>query len=526
MALTSQSKRDLKSWYDELSATRTAYLNRAEKVSEQTLPWYIQQDGTQDQTLESVYQSVGAEGVHNLASKLIMVLMPPNRPMFRLRVARKLIEEATQSNKSQMLTEIQSGLSRIEVETTGLIEGTGDRTQLYSAITHLIISGNVLLYVKPDGMKVYSLRNYVVQRDPDGNPLVMIVREEIAEDALPSKVRRAIKSSSMLEASGETVHDFKIYEIYTAIIRQNDNWVIRQECEGIAVGKQGTYPLDECPWLPLRLYRSEEEDYGRGYVEQYYGSLFCLTELSKAILQASAAASKIIFLVHPSSTTKVDTLTKADNLSFVQGNATDLDILQLNKLNDLKVTQEQVQELTQQLSKVFLMNTSIQRNAERVTAEEIRYMAQELETSLGGLYSVLAKEFQRPYINLRVKYFQQDKRIDEFNKNIKVEIITGVDALGRGQDANTLVQFGQQIFKTLPPQSVMNYVNIPGYLKSLAAAYGIDDTTILKTEQQIQQEQQQAQQQQLIQQALPNAINAGGKILDTQLKGEQQTNGE
>lgn len=523
MASISRYKRDLKSWYDELASSRTAYLNRAEKVSEQTLPWYVKADGTQGQTLESVYQSVGAEGVHNLASKLIMVLMPPNRPMFRLRVARKIIEEAAQSNKGDMLTEVNSGLSRIETETTGLIEGTGDRTQLYSAMTHLIIAGNVLLYIKPDGMKVYSLRNYVVQRDPDGNPLVIIVKEEIAEEALPVKVRRAIKPAALINGD-QTTGDFKIYELYTAIVRKNDGWHVRQECEGITVGKPGTYPLDECPWLPLRLYRSEEEDYGRGYVEQYYGSLFCLTELSKAVLQASAAASKILFLVHPASTTKADTLTKADNLSFVQGNAADIDVLQLDKLNDLKVAQAQIQELNQQLSKVFLMNTSIQRNAERVTAEEIRFMAQELETSLGGLYSVLAKEFQKPYITLRIKYFQADKRIDPFDKNVKVEIITGVDALGRGQDANTLVQYGTQIFKTLPPQAVMSYVNIPGYLKSLAAAYGIDDTAILKSEQQIAEEQQQAQQLQLLQQGLPAAINAGGKILDTQMKGEQ-TNG-
>ena len=180
-----------------------------------------------------------------------------------------------------------------------------------------------------------------------------------------------------------------------------------------------------------------------------------------------------------------------------------------------------MQDLTQQLSKVFLMNTSIQRNADRVTAEEIRYMAQELETALGGLYSVLAKELQKPYITLRVKYLQDQDKLPPFADGVTPEVVTGVDALGRGQDANTLIQYGQQIFKTLPPDAIMSYVNLPGYMRSLAAAYGIDDTTILKDEQQIQLEQHQNQQQQMIQQALPNAINAGGRILETKLKGEQ-----
>lgn len=516
-----QSKRDLKSWYDELDGDRTSYLNRAEKASEYTLPWYVRPDGSKDNTLDTPYQSVGSTGVTNLASRLVMTLMPPNRPLFRLRIAKRVLAEKGQ-NQQDMINEINAALSRTETEVTGLIEGTGDRTQLYSAMLHLLIAGNVLLYVRSDGMKVFSLRNYVVQRDPDGNPLVIIVKEEIAYVALPKKVRKAIQTNRYMTDNEET--DPTTYEVYTAIIRKEDKWEIRQECEGIQIGKPGTYPLDKCPWLPLRLYRSEEEDYGRGYVEQFFGSLYSVSVLSKAILQASAAAAKVIFLVHPAATTKIDSLVKADNLSFVQGNKNDIDILQLEKYNDLKTAQQQVQELTTQLSKVFLLNTSIQRDAERVTAEEIKYMAQELETALGGLYSVLAKEFQKPYITLRLQYFQDDDLITPFPEGINTEIITGVDALGRGQDANTLVQYGQMIFKTLPPETVIGHVNISGYLKALAAAYGIDDTTILKSEQQIQQEAQQNQQQAMLQQALPNMVNAGGKILESQMKGEENTN--
>ena len=512
--------RTIKSRYEALASERAPYLTRAEKASKYTLPWYIKQDGDRDNSFETPYQSIGSEGVTNLASRLVMVLMPPNRPMFRLRIARQILAQA--ENKKELITEVNAGLSRIETETTGLIEATGDRTQFYSAILHLLIAGNVLLYVKPDNTKVYSLKNYVVQRDPDGNPLLIITREQIARQLLPVKIRRAI--SEVITDDTDTADDYSketTHELYTAIKRHNDRWEIQQECEGIKVGTKGTYPLDKCPWLPLRLYRSEEESYGRGYVEQYYGSLHTLTILSKAIMEAGAAASKVIFLVHPGATTKIDALTKADNLSFVQGSANDIDVLQIEKYNDLKTAQTYVQDLTQQLSKVFLMNTAIQRNAERVTAEEIRYMAQELETALGGLYSVLAKEFQKPYITLRISYLQDADKIPPFAKGVNPEVITGVDALGRGQDANTLIQYGQQIFKTLPPDAVMQYVNLQGYMRSLAAAYGIDDTTILKDEQQIQAEQQQAQQQQMIQQALPSAINAGGKILDTKLKGEQ-----
>lgn len=516
----------LKTWYDALSADRTAYLDRAEKASEYTLPWYIRRDGTNDATLQTPYQSVGAEGVTNLASRLVMVLMPPNRPLFRLRIARRVIEQSAENeNKEELLTEINAGLSRIEREVTGLIEATGDRTALYSAILHLLIGGNVLLHVMPDSMKVYSLRDYVVQRDADGNVLVIIVKESIAYQALPKKVRAAIDATqSVSEEEREDVTQPYEYDLYTCIKRKGDHWIVRQECEDMRVGRAGSYPIDACPWLPLRLYRSEEEDYGRGYVEQFQGSLHSLSCLSEAITQAAGAAAKVVFLVHPTGTTKAINLAKADNLAFIQGNKNDIDVLQVEKDHDMQVAQMLIKDLTVQLSKVFLMNTAIQRDAERVTAEEIRYMAQELETALGGLYSVLAKEFQRPYINLRLQYFQEDEKIEAFPKGVEPEVVTGVDALGRGQDATALVQFGETVFKTLPPDAVSPYINVGGYLKALAAAYGIDDTTLLKTEGAVQQQQQQAQGMQMVQQALPNAVNAGGKLLEKTMTNGGNTN--
>ena len=519
----SKETRKLKAWYDALASERAPYLQRAERSSDFTLPWWIRREEHDGRTYPTPYQSVGAEGVTNLASRLGMVLMPPNRPMFRLHVSRAAVEEAAQGgDKGDLLTRINNMNSRVEIEATRLIEATGDRTALYSALIHLLIAGNVLLYVPKEGMRVYSLRNYVVNRDIAGNVLTIIVREQAAYEALPKKVRDILKAKNLASENEEGQEALyaneKNYDIYTCIHRRGDRWHVWQECEDIRIGKPGTYPLDQCPWLPLRLYRTEEEDYGRGYVEQFHGSLHALTVLSRAVTEASGAAAKVLFLVHPNSVTKPDVLSKAENLSFVLGQASDIDVLQIEKYNDLRVAGEQIKELTQQLSKVFLLNTAIQRNADRVTAEEIRYMAQELETALGGLYSVLAKEFQRPYITLRLNYFKEDGVIPDFTEDVMPEITTGVDALGRGQDANTLVQFGQVIFKSLPPQSVAQYLNVHGYMKQLAAAYGIDDTAILKTEEQVQGEQQAAQQQQMLQTAAPNLINAGGRLMEASMK--------
>ena len=42
--------------------------------------------------------------------------------------------------------------------------------------------------------------------------------------------------------------------------------------------------------------------------------------------------------------------------------------------------------------------------------EEIRYMASQLETALGGVYSLLSQEFQLPLVQLLMKRMSKAKR--------------------------------------------------------------------------------------------------------------------
>ena len=51
------------------------------------------------------------------------------------------------------------------------------------------------------------------------------------------------------------------------------------------------------------------------------------------------------------------------------------------------------------------MTAAIQRDAERVTAEEIRVMAQDLEEALGNYYSIMCKEFQKAYVNSTINKY-------------------------------------------------------------------------------------------------------------------------
>src|SRR5690606_39318157 len=83
---------------------------------------------------------------------------------------------------------------------------------------------------------------------------------------------------------------------------------------------------------------------------------------------------------------------------------------------------------------LFRSNSAMTRDAERVTAEEIRMTAMELETSFGGTYTALAGNFQTPLANWLLE--KVDTKID--GKDFRVVVITGLDALSRNGELENL----------------------------------------------------------------------------------------
>jgi hypothetical protein len=71
-------KETAKQRYEKLQADRQHYLDRARECSELTIPTLIPDDGFESSSeLYTPFQSVGARGVNNLASKLLLLLLPP-----------------------------------------------------------------------------------------------------------------------------------------------------------------------------------------------------------------------------------------------------------------------------------------------------------------------------------------------------------------------------------------------------------------------------------------------------------------
>jgi hypothetical protein len=491
-----------KALYSSLEGHRYQYLDRARQCSKLTLPYVMPEEGFGAHSrLDTPFQGVGARGVNNLASKLLLALLPPNAPFFRLNVDTfKLQEEGA---PLELITEIEASLQSVEEAVMAEISRESYRTGLHEALKQLIITGNSLVYL-PDsgGMRVFRLDRYVVKRDPMGNVTQIVTRENLSFKTLPEEMQQIVGDD--VDADGNV-------SLYTAILLNDSNkWEIFQDINDTRVpNSEGAYEKDKSPFIPLRFSRVDGENYGRGYVEEYLGDLQSLESLTRAIVEGSAAAAKVLFLVNPNGTTRQRVLAEAPNGAIVQGSAQDVTTLQLQKGSDFQVAQVTMNEIKDRLGHSFLLTSGVVRNAERVTAEEIRMLSQELETAIGGLYSLLSNELQIPLVNRIMAAMNKSKRLPKLPKDIvNPVIITGVEALGRGNDLQKLDLFLAGAAQVVGPQAVAEYVNVGEYFKRRATSLGIKTQGLVKSEEEIQAMMQQQQQMQLTEKLGPAGIKA------------------
>ena len=475
--------------YERLKEKRNGLTHIWRDCSALTLP-YVFPDEEKDpqQEYSTPYNSIGPASVNNLASKLLMALLPASGNFFRLLPH----TEVTQQLEPEELQALDKELAALERGINSLVDTQALRVPMYEALKLLIITGNVLLYkVKGGSMKVFNPYEYVVSRDYVGNVVEIVISEKISKHVLPKPVLDALKDNKEFEDANDEV------TIFTSVIRKNkDKYVAYQEIfDTIIEGSVKEYKVDECPYIALRWTNTFNEAYGRGLVEQYLGDLRSLEGLTKILLDGSGIASKFVFGLRPASTTKIEDLASAKNGDIVLGDLErDVTILQTNKAPDLQVPFQLMQQLELRLNRAFLNVQGGVRDSERTTAVEVRATIAELEAALGGTYSVLAQEFQLPLLTLLLK---------EINPKVlqitTPSIVTGASAISRERDLQNLTYLVQSMAQ-LGPELLMQNLKVDGYLSQVATALGIDPATVVKSpeDKQAEQEQQMEQQQQMM----------------------------
>jgi len=508
-------KRPAASAWAELEGDRSDFLERAREVSSLTIPSLIPPSGATGSTrLPTPYQSTGAEGVNNLASKLVLTLFPPAAPFFRLAVDPAALREMVDDEGSdeELHAKAAAKISAIEQEIAREIEVRAIRPAMFTTFRHLEVAGNYLLRWKDSKLRGFSLPEYVIKRDGEGVILWIITCERLSRTNLPKGVTAP--------------PDAKEVKLYTAAHRQADGkYRVWQEIEDRLFGVD-TVEEEDLPYIAPTMFDLDGESYGRGLGEHYLGDLVSLEALARSIVLASAAAAHLVWMVNPNGFTKIADLQKARTGDYIVGLPSDVQALKLDKNADLTIAASTAEQIERRLSRAFLLNSSIQRDAERVTAEEVHFLAQQIEAAHGGTYSLMNDQLQLPIARRVKKDMERQGKLPKLPEELaELKVITGLEGLGRSAELDRLRALLGIAADHLGVEEIARRTNGSNLLNRIAAATGVDDTGLWKSEETLAAEAQAAQQQALAQAAIGPGVGAAAGPLAEALV-QQAQNGQ
>ena len=126
-------------------------------------------------------------------------------------------------------SELDLSFAKIERTIMESIASSNDRVVIHQAMKHLVVSGNALIYMGKEGLKMYPLNRYVVDRDGDGNVMEIVTKErinkELVLDYIPEEPNKPMSDENSSNYEDEV-------DVYTHVIRENNRYTWYQEVEG------------------------------------------------------------------------------------------------------------------------------------------------------------------------------------------------------------------------------------------------------------------------------------------------------
>lgn len=412
-------------FWAEREAKRTSMMTRLERYAAMTIAKVLHPENY-DQSKDSDtndYQSLGAQGVTHLSNKLMLAMFAPSRPFLKLQASLEFLEKAAKvANLSETL--INQSLVQGERAAIKKLDSLAQRPKLFQVMRALIVLGNCCLVLEKKAMRVMSIRNYVVKRNVKGEVMEACIREKVLFNELEPGMQKILGT----RYSGDTEVCF-----YKWLKREeNGQMSMTQWVEDIKLPEKfnGRWNVDRCPYQFLTWDLSDDADYGTGLVEEYARDFEAVSVLSESLVNGGVLAAEFRWMVNPNGMTSVEDVAKSNNGDALPGLEADVKPVTGGNPKALEMVAAALDRWERRISRGFLMGSAIIRDAERVTQEEVRMTANELETAYGGVYSTLAASLQKPVGHWLLN--ESDFKIQ--GTQIEVTIVTGLDALSRNGD--------------------------------------------------------------------------------------------
>lgn len=516
----------LDSRFRRLDAKRTTRLDSIRRWSALTDPTILPRDvpvgsdGDND-PLRTAFQSLGGAGLENLTGKTLLALFPPAMPWFKFEPSAQMKWELSGDEYDQYTNFLYAR----EIQVFSQLETTNYRPIFRKGIANLLVAGDGLVHLGDDyRFRSFRVDRFVFQRDGTGRVYRVMVHEpKRIEGMTDAELERFSVPRGVLMGAADA--DGKV-PLVTEALRQPDGetWIVRQELNGEHRAEPSEEPV--CPFLAAGYIEVDGEDYARSFIELRAGDLRSLNALSKAILDAAVAISRLVPVYDIEKGYRASDMLQPNGKPVggrVTGGLVDgMGFLQSGKSADLSVALNLLDRIENRLSTAMLQVAGAVRDADRVTAMEYAGLRQELNGALGGVYAKIADEWQRTLLSRLVYQMEKDNLLvaltPEQRKTMRMYPMTGMAALSRDAELERWLR-GLQFLATLPPEAGLGQLHLDRVAERVLGLMTLDTTGLKKTPEELKQEFEQKMQQQMQQEAGSQAIQSMGEMIEQQAAG-------
>ncbi|MCC5780542.1 hypothetical protein H7H48_15885 [Nitratireductor sp. B36] len=518
-------------FYESQIAERNGPVALGRRIADISSPsTFPPEDWQSGDPLETPNQSVNAYALNTLSSKMMLSAFPPGLPGWKSTPDETKLDEDIQADP-KLYSEVVYALARRDEIHRSRLEATRCRSAMVKYNKLLLLTGNAAsLWTDIDSPIIYNMHHYVVKRDSSGTPIAGVIKESVSrmvadDDVIEASERHRTETPTSANIWDEEITIFHCQKLI------NDNgdkqYVYWQEVEGGEV-IDGTvaYADFDTPTIYFGWMIPEfGSSWGIPYCADYEGDMQAIENFSSALQDGGAAAARFLTLVDPNGNTELKDILEADNLEVVPGREQDIHVLRADKGGDLAIASQEMESAARRLGQAFLMFSAIQRKGERVTAEEWRILASEIDQAMGGLYSDVSQTSQR-YFVLRFIHLHEetDKKLGKLPPGlVQVAVVTGIDSLGQSSEGNRLREFMLESVEEIGQEAVAANIDVSDYLRRKAAVKNIKTDGLIKSKDQlaaeVAQQKQEALQNTIIDKATGPLAQGGADMLGKMMEG-------
>jgi len=531
--------------YEGGAGRRSSVLDRARRFASLAKPHVLPPDGQSKNTdLPENYQSIGSRGISALVGKSLIALWSFGTPFFQHKPAGMIMYDPNVATETKR--QLQTMMLGWDMTLMSMLEssGTSDvrrsmasfRSRKRTVLEQLYVTGDCLERMDDDfRIQVFRRDQYITRRDDAGWVIDHITCELVDPRAMVYNMRTGMVGSGtnaeFLEQCELPVDiadkdvDERMQKMFTHIDwnPESKRWVIRQECNGKIFN---TVEETVSPYFSTAFNLPPGEDYGRGIIEENDGDLRSLDEISHRRLDLLALASKGLIVKDENSMMR-DVDLEQESGKVIHGRVKggvvdDVALLNFAAVREFNMINEGIKDLSLNLARAFLLESASQPDGERVTAYQVRRIANEIDSALGGSFAPISDQQQLPMVARMDHIGKKKGLIPNFPGNaVNVEITTGIAAMSRDLQFAKGVELAQIMAQM--PEAAQQRINWSIFAERLFELRAFLEPGIVKTDADIKREAAAAMKQAMAAKAGEQAIESTGAIAENVSK-QQPTN--